>query len=207
MSKGSTEPSTTSTSLLATSEPSQAYRPSEDTSDYEVSLKLKSLQKYLEPLGILIAKCEEQVESSISSTLSPQKQSYFRSSLSNLVTIRSILQGSEFSPPGSYSRLQFLEKIENQLASAVQRLGCYYPCHSRDNGDKKNKVSPTAQSFDDFLKKNSLEEFKHVFVEHGISTVQDMKNTSEKDLVELSLPLGARNRILAYFRGLVDGTR
>ena len=72
---------------------------------------------------------------------------------------------------------------------------------------KNNKVSPTAQSFDDFLKKKSLEEFKHVLVEHGNSPVQDMKNASEKDLVELSLPLGARNRILAYFRGLVDGTR
>jgi len=190
-------------SLILSSELREDYQSHEETSEYLISLKLNVLQKYMEPLQRLITKCEEQLDFKFSSTLSLEKQSYFRSSLSNLIMIRSILQGSEFTPPATYSRLEFLEKIENQLVSAVQRLGSHSQSNSSTCQEIKNEKTQKELSFESFLVRNELQSFKNVFIENGITTVHDIKLLSEKNMKELNLPVGARNRINAYFMGFV----
>ena len=50
-----------------------------------------------------------------------------------------------------------------------------------------------------FLEKNRLQKYQEVFTRNCIMTVEDVKRLSDEDLRELEIPVGARNRIKAYF--------
>lgn len=89
--------------------------------DHLVSIKLKNMQKYLQPLLKLITKCEEQV-SDTTISISDEKKTYYLLSLRKLSLIKEILEGKDFLVPSECTRVEFLEKIENQLISLSHSL-------------------------------------------------------------------------------------
>jgi len=163
----------------------------------QISAKLNSLQKYLDPLEKLITKCETQLQSEI---LSPEKISYYRASATKLKNLRSILLGNDFCVPKDSTCLEYLTKIEVLMISMVQRLSSHVSCETAIEEEKpKQDNDNTDFTFDGFLLKTSLQEFKEIFIQNEILLESDFRNLSENQMKELHLPIGARNRIHKYF--------
>jgi len=106
--------------------------------DQLVSIKLHNLQRYLPSLLEIITRCEQQL---CVGGLTEEKQAFLRSSLPKLNLIRSILEGKDFAVPKDSTRLETLEKVEQQLEALVSRLSHQDSSSSSDGENDEGRFS------------------------------------------------------------------
>jgi len=169
-----------------------------------VSVKLQTLQKYYNPLLILINKCEQQLNTI---HISDEKKKYFKDSLSKLQIIRSVLEGNDFIVPNGSTQFDVLLKIEEQLTSIVKRIdvtSCELKQGDSNNNNSNSNTIVTCNNFDLFCNTLNIQEFKNIFQQNHIRSIDDIRLLSLDDMKELGIPIGIRNKIISHFNKMND---
>jgi len=182
-----------------------SFSASEQSQEKQVSKKLEEMQKYLMPLVGLISICKQQL---LNQNLSEAKRDYLTSSIEKLELMKSVLEGSPFNVPENVEKIEVLHKIEKQLLTIVQQLKkqteskLVEPISLTEPLADLSSSDSQLLSLKILLDRLKLEQFLDVFLSNHILSIKDLELLSDSDLISLSIPLGARNRIREHFTHL-----